>query len=179
MGHLSVYLNVRGELSGPFAPEELSALWRGGEISDDALFWYEGMEAWLPIASFQAPPDVLHIQPDLIVLTTAEQVAGREVLEERQIVGAETIIGVDWLEDLLANITDVTGSRSKGLEGDLRAARAVCLRELRIEAARNAADAVIAVRLQHSELSGKGRSMLLVAATGTAVKLRPQPPPLR
>lgn len=53
----------------------------------------------------------------------------------------------------------------------LRAARKAVLGELKREAAELGADAVIAVDLDYSEISGGGKSMMMLVASGTAVKL--------
>ena len=51
-------------------------------------------------------------------------------------------------------------------------ARKTCLRELKIAAMELDADAVIAVDLDYQEFSGKGKGMLFLIASGTAVKLK-------
>ena len=53
----------------------------------------------------------------------------------------------------------------------LRDARKTCLTELRREALMIKANAVIGVDLDYSEISGKGKSMLFLVATGTAVRI--------
>jgi len=53
----------------------------------------------------------------------------------------------------------------------LRDARVACLDELRREAEEVGANAVIGIDLDYSEISGGGKSMLFLVATGTAVKV--------
>jgi uncharacterized protein YbjQ (UPF0145 family) len=57
------------------------------------------------------------------------------------------------------------------VQNTLKDARKVALDELRSEAAYLGADAVIGVDLDYSEISGGGKSMLFLVASGTAVKL--------
>ena len=52
------------------------------------------------------------------------------------------------------------------------------MRELREAAAEIGADAVIAVELSYTQLAGHNTNMLLLVASGTAVKLTPVLPPL-
>ena len=66
-------------------------------------------------------------------------------------------------------MTDFFGGRSESTQGVLRDARRTCLNELRKEAFSVGANAVIAVDLDYSEFSGKGKSMLFLVASGTAV----------
>ncbi len=109
-----------------------------------------------------------------VVLTTAEGFEGFTTVQTIEIVGAECIAGVGPWRDLLAHLTDAFGGRSGALQKSLRESRATCLAELRVAAADVGANAVIGVRLNYSEISGQGTLMLLVAATGTAVRLEPR-----
>ena len=54
----------------------------------------------------------------------------------------------------------------------LRDLRGQALEELRQEASRVGANAVVGVDLDYSEFSGGGRSMLFIVANGTAVRLK-------
>jgi uncharacterized protein YbjQ (UPF0145 family) len=58
------------------------------------------------------------------------------------------------------------------VQDTLRELREQAVEELREEAARLGADAVVAVDLDYSEFSGGGKSMLFLVANGTAVRLR-------
>jgi uncharacterized protein YbjQ (UPF0145 family) len=67
------------------------------------------------------------------------------------------------------------GGRSKSYQSTLKDARKTVLLELRREAHRMGADAVLGVDLDYSEISGGGKSMLFMVASGTAVKLAKPP----
>ena len=54
----------------------------------------------------------------------------------------------------------------------LRDARNTCLEELKNEALELGADGVMGVDLDYSEISGAGKSMLFLVASGTAVKFK-------
>jgi uncharacterized protein YbjQ (UPF0145 family) len=175
-----IYLAGDAEVDGPFTVEELRRLWDGGEIGPEQLYWHRGMPAWRPIAEYKPPtPEVLQTPASLIKLTTADTIAGREIATELDIITAECVLGVNAFRDLLTQITDLTGGRSKAMQEALRRARTTCLAELRVEAHACRADAVIAIDLDYSELSGQGKSMLFLVASGTAVRLVDVPPPLR
>jgi uncharacterized protein YbjQ (UPF0145 family) len=78
------------------------------------------------------------------------------------------------LRDIANERRNKVGGRAISSKKPLREARAACLDldELRSEAFTLGADAVIAVDLNYTELSADGPGgILLVAATGTAVKL--------
>lgn len=171
---MDIYIHNGSEPVGPFTPEELSELWRAGEIAAHAYYWYEGMPGWLSVAQFQAPPaDGLTIKPRSVIVTTAPSVANREIDRERDIVTAEHAIATTALQDFANFFRDIAGGRSNTTQDTLKRARVACLRELREAAAEIGADAVIAVDLSYSQLTGHNTSMLLLVASGTAVKLKP------
>lgn len=110
-----------------------------------------------------------------IVISTCPFAAGREIIQEIDVIAYECAYGMNILRDLFANVVDVVGGRSSGSEKMLRNARKEALRGLRAEAFKIGADGVIGVTVQYMELDGGGKSGMLVAiATGTAVELAPK-----
>ena len=105
-----------------------------------------------------------------MILTTTSAVEGRPVRTYLGIVTGEVIVGANIFRDIFASIRDIVGGRSGAYVGALRDARHQALSELQAEAADLGADAVVAVDLDY-EVLGKGGSMLMVSASGTAVKL--------
>lgn len=113
-----------------------------------------------------------------IKLTTAFEIPNREICEIVEIVGAEVAIGMNIFKDIANAWRDTFGGRSNTVQNALRDARTQCLLELRREAFRIGADAVIAVRFCYSEASvaaGTGGGILFVSVTGTAVSLADWP----
>jgi uncharacterized protein YbjQ (UPF0145 family) len=108
-----------------------------------------------------------------IVLTTAYSVIGRRMVKEVEIVTAECVFGSNIFRDLFSLARDFVGGRAQGQQNILRDARNMCLRELEQAARECGADAVIGVDLGYQELSGGGKSMLFLVASGTAVILEP------
>ena len=106
-----------------------------------------------------------------VTLTTAPSLDGHRVTETFDIVTAECVFGMNVFWDLFTGLTDVFGGRSASSQRVLRDARVACLSELRREADALGANAVIAVRLDYSEFSGGGKSMLFLVASGTAVRV--------
>ncbi len=80
------------------------------------------------------------------------------------------IVGANIFRDLFAGIRDIVGGRAGAYESSLREARQQALFELEQEARELGADAVVGIDLDY-EVLGQGGSMLMVSATGTAVKL--------
>lgn len=112
-----------------------------------------------------------------VALTTASILEGFRVVETIDVISAECVFGMNIFRDFFASVTDVFGGRSRATQKVLRDARKRCLDELRYEAREVGANAVIAVDLDYSEFSGHGKSMLFLVASGTAVRVEPNPPP--
>ena len=106
-----------------------------------------------------------------IKLTTAFNFSNYEIEDEIGIVTAECVYGMNIFRDFFVDIRDFFGGRSKASQKVLRDARNTCLDELKIEAHALGADGLIGVDLDYSEISGGGKGMLLLVASGTAVKL--------
>jgi uncharacterized protein YbjQ (UPF0145 family) len=105
-----------------------------------------------------------------MLMTTTPSVEGRRVQEYLGVVTGEVISGANIFKDLFAGIRDIVGGRAGAYESTLRDARKMALAELEAEAKALGADAVVGIDLDY-EVLGKGGSMLMVSATGTAVKL--------
>ena len=111
---------------------------------------------------------------DYIVLST-ESAPDLIVAKRLEIITAEFAVGMGLLTDIFNAWRDVFGGRSKSYQNTLQEARKAVLRELREEAHSLGADAVLGVKLDYSEISGGGKSMLFLVASGTAVVLAPKP----
>lgn len=105
-----------------------------------------------------------------IIVTTTPSIEGRPVQEYCGIVVGEVIVGANLVRDLFANIRDIVGGRSGSYERILQKARDEAIAELQAEAAERGANAVIGVDLDYEVVGGTG-SMLMVSASGTAVKI--------
>lgn len=105
-----------------------------------------------------------------MIVTTTPGVDGRPIAEYKGIVTGEAILGANVFRDFFASVRDIVGGRSGAYERVLRDARQQALKELSEEAEELGADAVVGVDLDY-EVIGKDGSMLMVTASGTAVKL--------
>jgi uncharacterized protein YbjQ (UPF0145 family) len=105
-----------------------------------------------------------------MILTTTPTIEGRPVRTYHGIVTGEAIVGAHLFKDLFAGIRDIVGGRSGTYERTLGDARQIALDELGQAAAALGADAVIGIDLDY-EVLGAQNGMLMVTASGTAVKL--------
>jgi uncharacterized protein YbjQ (UPF0145 family) len=105
-----------------------------------------------------------------VIVTTTPSVEGRRVVEYLGLVTGEVILGANAVRDFLASVRDVVGGRSGSYEKVLRQGRDAAVEEMVDEARARGADAVLAADLDY-EVVGKEGSMLIVSASGTAVRL--------
>lgn len=86
------------------------------------------------------------------------------------IVNGEAIIGANIFRDMFSSVRDVVGGRAGGYERALAGARDAAMAEL-IEAAKEmGATGVIGIDFDY-EVLGETNGMMMVAVSGTAVKL--------
>lgn len=105
-----------------------------------------------------------------MIVTTTPSVEGYQIAEYKGIVVGEAILGANIIRDVFAGITDILGGRSGAYEQELGKAREVALQEMEDRARTKGANAVVGVDLDY-EVVGKGGSMLMVSASGTAVSI--------
>ena len=119
----------------------------------------------------ELPTEVIdELAKDLIV-TTEPMMDEYRVTQRLEVITAECVFGMNMFRDYFAGIRDIFGGRSKASQKVLRDSRKVCLTELRREALIAGANAVIGVDLDYNEISGDGKSMLFLVASGTAVSV--------
>lgn len=105
-----------------------------------------------------------------MLLTTTNNIEGKTISTYYGMVTGEAIIGANIFKDIFASITDIVGGRSGAYEKSLKDAKNIAVEEL-IEAAQAlGANAVIAIDLDY-ETMGKDGGMMMVSASGTAVKV--------
>ena len=105
-----------------------------------------------------------------VIVTTTPTIEGRPIQEYCGIVTGEVIVGANLFRDLFANIRDIVGGRSGSYERILADARKQAIEELQADAASLGGNAVVGIDLDY-EVIGANGSMLMVSASGTAVRI--------
>ncbi len=105
-----------------------------------------------------------------MILTTTPTVEGRTIVEYRGVVFGEVIEGVNFVRDFAASVRNFVGGRSASYEEELVNARNNAMHELEMRAYQVGADAVVGIDIDYEVLGANG-NMLMVTASGTAVKL--------
>lgn len=105
-----------------------------------------------------------------MITTTTHTIEGRQIREYIGLVTGEAIMGANVFRDFMAGITDLIGGRSDAYESKLADARETALQEMQDIARQQGANAVVGIDIDY-EVLGANNGMLMVTATGTAVKI--------
>ena len=102
-----------------------------------------------------------------MILTTTSGLQGKEIVEYYGIVSGEAILGANIIRDFFAGVRDIVGGRAGAYEKSLKEAKEIAMIEMIEEAKLLGANAIIGIDLDYETIN---EGMLMVAATGTAVK---------
>ena len=105
-----------------------------------------------------------------MILTTTPNIESYKILEYKGLVTGETIIGANFIKDFFAGIRDIVGGRSKSYEKVLQEGKETSVREMMQRAEELGANAIVGIDIDY-ETVGQGGSMLMVACSGTAVRI--------
>jgi uncharacterized protein YbjQ (UPF0145 family) len=105
-----------------------------------------------------------------MLITTTDTLEGREITEYLGICTGEAVCGANVFRDMFAGIRDIVGGRSGSYEKVLRGGKEQAIDDMCEQAREMGANAVIGVDLDYEVVGEKG-SMLMVAVSGTAVKI--------
>ncbi|MBD2364604.1 YbjQ family protein [Anabaena minutissima FACHB-250] len=108
-----------------------------------------------------------------MILTTTDVIQGGVIDAYLGIVTAEVVYGSNFLRDFLASIRDVIGGRTGSYERLFEQGQKKAIEELEQRALRLGANAVIGIEIDTGTINvDQSGVLLLITATGTAVKLR-------
>lgn len=104
-----------------------------------------------------------------MVISTTPSLEGKQISQYLGIVFGEVISGVDFVKDFAAGLSNFFGGRSGTYEDELIRAREQAIQEMQQRAMQLGADAVVGVDIDY-EVLGSNNGMLMVTASGTAVR---------
>ena len=107
-----------------------------------------------------------------MLLTTTAVAEGRPVDRYLGIVAADVVMGTNLVSDFFASVRDVVGGRAGSYEKILTQAKEEALADLAAKAQAMGADGVLGIDLDYEIIGGDRKTMLVVSASGTAVKFR-------
>ena len=108
-----------------------------------------------------------------MIITSTNDIKGYKITQYLGLINVNVVIGANFFSDFFASFTDVFGGYSDTYQSKLDKIYDDALRELTKKAKYKGADAIVGVHFDFDELSGKGKSMFMVTAYGTAVTAEP------
>ena len=107
-----------------------------------------------------------------MLITTTHTIEGKQISQYFGLVSGEAILGANIFKDFFAGIRDIVGGRSAAYEKELRKAKEIAIREMTDAAVALGGNAIVGVDLDYETIgSGQGGNMLMVSASGTAVRV--------
>ncbi len=110
-----------------------------------------------------------------MLMTTTPTIETHTIEQYLGIVSGEAILGANIFKDFFAGIRDIVGGRSGAYEEELRKAMAIAYDEMQVEARAMGGNAIVGVDLDFESINvSRSGSMLMVTASGTAVRIVPR-----
>lgn len=107
-----------------------------------------------------------------MIVTTTHDVQGSAITAYLGIVSGDAVLGSNLFRDMFAGIRDIIGGRTASYEKLFQEAKRTAIEEMEDRARALGADAIVGVDLDYEVIGGDNKTMLMVSANGTAVKLR-------
>lgn len=105
---------------------------------------------------------------DFLVSST-DSLENYQILQYFDMVSSRIVVGAGFLTEFFAGFTDTFGGRSESVENRLNELYSSAVNELVEKAKKLSANAVIGVKVDIDEISGKGTFMFMISALGTPV----------
>ena len=106
-----------------------------------------------------------------IIVTTTNSIEGCRIVDYVDVVSTNIVNGTGLFSDWKASFTDIFGGSSATYQNKLRKIYDKAIAELTIEARKRGANAIVGLKVDYGEVSGKGMQMFMVSAIGTAVRI--------
>ena len=108
---------------------------------------------------------------DKFIITTTPTIEGHPIKAYLGAVNVNVVIGTNFFSDFAASFTDVFGGSSGTYQRKMDAMYESAQKELEKKAKRMGGNAVVGFKTDFDEISGKGKSMFMLSATGTVCKI--------
>ena len=106
-----------------------------------------------------------------MIVTTTSTLEGWKIEAYLGTVSTHIVAGTGFFSDLFASFSDVFGGRSESYQKQLTAIHDDAIEKLKQKATSIGANAIVGLRIDHDEISGKDKQMFMVTAIGTAIRV--------
>jgi uncharacterized protein YbjQ (UPF0145 family)/predicted house-cleaning noncanonical NTP pyrophosphatase (MazG superfamily) len=105
------------------------------------------------------------------ILSTTSTLEGYKIKKYYGTVTSHVVAGTGLFSDFAAGMSDIFGGRSESYQKQLISIKEDVLKRLKEEAAYLGANGIVGLKVDFDEISGKGKTMFMVSALGTAVQI--------
>jgi uncharacterized protein YbjQ (UPF0145 family) len=102
------------------------------------------------------------------IITTTPTIEGHPIKAYLGAINVNIVIGSNFFSDFAASFTDVFGGNSESYQRKMDAMYESAQKDLEKKARRMGGNALVGFKTDFDEISGKGKSMFMLSATGTA-----------
>ena len=107
-----------------------------------------------------------------VSVTTTNVIEGTVIENYFEVIASHVVFGTHLFSDFAASFTDLFGGQSGTYQRKLERLYQAAISQLKDQAFQIGANAIIGLKIDFDEISGKGKSMFMVSAIGTAVKVK-------
>lgn len=109
--------------------------------------------------------------PKDVLVTTTSTVDGLKIKRYLKPVSAHVVAGTNLFSDFLGGLTDIFGGRSQTYQKQLTSLYNEAIERVKYAAYEIGANCIVGLNIDMDEISGKGKSMFMLTAVGTAIIL--------
>lgn len=109
-----------------------------------------------------------------VLVVTTSNIEGIRIIKYLKPVSTHTVAGINMFGDFLGSITDTFGGRSNTYQKQLESIYNETIEKLKYSTLQIGGNCIVGLKIDVSEISGKGKSMLMITAVGTAVEIEKQ-----
>ena len=109
--------------------------------------------------------------PKDVLVITSSTVEGLKIKRYLKPVSAHVVAGTNMFSDFMGGLSDVFGGRSQTYQKQLTSLYSEAIERVKVSAYELGANCIIGLSIDMDEISGKGKSMFMLTAIGTAVIL--------
>ena len=106
-----------------------------------------------------------------VLTSTTNSIEGATIQKYFELVSVNVVVGTNVFSDFGASFTDFFGGQSGTYQSKLEKIYKIGLDKLKMKASYLGANAVLGIKIDFDEISGKGKSMFMLSVIGTAVKV--------
>lgn len=108
-------------------------------------------------------------RPKDILVTTTSSIEGMKIIKHLQPISAHIVLGTNVFSDFLGGLTDVFGGKSSSYQKRLNSIYEDAIKKIKYSCYEIGGNCVLGLKIDIDEISGKGKSMFMITAIGTAV----------